>query len=124
MNDSLREQAPSFRLCKRIPEGMFNNSALVYQAGNDWHSLCVRGEGFPTYIDQPKDIPAPMLAELVSRISNITGSDVNFEVRNNGRWRASTSIFTPGEIQKHRAEGKTITNAALKLFFALKGIQK
>lgn len=59
----LEDLVPPLDLCKQIPHGFFDDSALVWEKYDDF--VCPRGIAVPL-----TSIPAPTLAEIIYELDN------------------------------------------------------
>lgn len=110
---NLENLVPPLKLCKRIPEGAFADSALVWSrrasrfAPHEW--VIPRG-----YAAEVSDIaPAPTLAEIMPECGN------PFYMWNDGKgWE----VFCPANLKVLRNYDPNPATAALKLWLELEGV--
>ncbi len=118
MSKSLEKIVASLELCKLIPAGEFEDTALMWREriGNFSRDVWVK-------IRAPEDIsykvesaevnyfPAPTADEIMEKL-NTPG----FWCSSDGKWRC----FCKGRVL---AQGETIADAALRLWLRVKGIE-
>lgn len=106
MNKGLEKIVASLELCKQIPAGEFEDSALIHVLSP--HGPCVMERPYGT---QCEYYPAPTADEIMEKLDEpmLWRSD-------NGKWRC----FCKGRVL---AQGETIADAALRLWLRVKGIE-
>jgi hypothetical protein len=123
MND-LERLVPDIKLCKKIPEGKFADSALVWQARTD--AIELEWIVVPREQAEPmmRRIPAPTLAEISEALEN-HGSV--FTRRDDDGWMVMLEMAGDDEgygydakIERDPANPAT---AAMKLWLEFKGVE-
>lgn len=87
----LEELVPPLELCKKIPEGHFEDSGLMWElevAANRYH-----GEWWEVVFrcnrEDEEYYPAPTLAEIMAELDNGRAKSPFCELLPNGKWRCS-----------------------------------
>lgn len=114
---TLENIVPSIEDCKRIPDGAFNDSALVYvHFGFSCQEYGVACRDNCHHADVI--IPAPTLAEILAEINAIpypAADYVSLRAEPDGRWKVHNGVKT--------AWDKNPATAALRLWMRLKEVQ-
>ena len=113
----LESIVPSPELCKQIPEGEFDDTALVWIDGNTQNPEYVFVEPRRYAIDGTF-IPAPTLEEIITSLLTY-----GWLVKIDCRIQLDTLIEFYSEKQSKTEFGNTASETALRLWFKVKGIE-
>ena len=118
MSKRFESIVPSLELCKLIPAGEFNDSALVWREriGNFSRDnrVKIRVKEDISYKVESAEVnyfPAPTVDEIMEKLDA-----PGFWCSSDGKWRC----FCKGRVL---AQGETIADAALRLWLRVKGIE-
>lgn len=119
----LEKIVPSLRLCKKIPAGEFEDSALVWETYSSKYSI------EPVVIDRENSestphefvenvYPAPTLEEILDALKDITEKPSVYYGKLTKTWVCdSMEYLTP-------IKDKKAVNAALRIWLKLKGVEE
>lgn len=118
----LEEIVPPFDLCKKIPAGEFEDSALLYVVRHGWHrgvfnDVMVR-QDLLNWSDT-ENYPAPTATEILKVLWNDYQKPTVY-FRN--IWHATVVNDYGDEITA--VDNENAANAALKLWLELKGVEE
>lgn len=120
--NTLENLVPSMELCKKIPEGEFKDSALVWETYSSKYSI------EPVVIDRetsesiPHEFvenvyPAPTLDEILDALKDITEKPSVYYGKLTKTWVCdSMEYLTP-------IKDKNSVSAAIRLWFKVKGVE-
>lgn len=109
---NLESIVPSLETCRKIPQGSFPNSALVWYSDKEGHFVQSRDPVLAAII-----CPAPTLAEIMEEIATVGCFVRVCEVGGNVEYTASLPLSDIEETNTNPA------TAALRLWFRMKGVQ-
>lgn len=123
----IKDLVPDLDLCKQIPPGVFENSALV------WSYSCDKRKTEPfveerdcidfcrrDMINAPPVYPAPTLAEIMRACDDLDEGDLPTCCFTGVKWMMeSRSNPFLASIKRHRTSAKNPATAALKLWLEL-----
>ena len=118
----LENIVPSLELCKQIPAGEFEDSALVWETYYSKYSIKPvvidrKTFGYTPYKFVENVYPAPTLAEILDALKDITEKPSIYYGKLTKTWVCdSMEYLTP-------IKDKKAVNAALRLWFKVKGIE-
>lgn len=133
--NTLEKIVPSLRLCKKIPEGEFEDSALVWVYDDVVGFLCrtsgceqIHKKEWQLEHNHPRKIairrksgheiyPAPTLAEIWRELRNLSVNVMD------GAITVSCRIDPEETLYETARDDNEVTSAALRLWFKLKGIE-
>ena len=118
----LKDLVPPLDLCKKIPAGEFQDSALVRSIDSvGTVVLCERENAIHT--EGWQTIPAPTLQELIVALSDISISSIKV-CKSFNEWHVECCIpIEYGERFVSEDSSKNAATAAVKLWLKLKGIE-
>ena len=125
MSKGLEKIVASLELCKLIPAGEFEDTALVWDIHgkfDKWHvekrvNRSVRFGDYGIMSPPHADISAPTLAEIRIELRNLS---VNVMV---GDITVSCRIDPDETLYETAGDDNEVTDAALRLWFKVKGIE-
>ena len=113
---TLETIVPSLEDCRRIPQGSFPNSVLVWYSDKEGHFVQSRDPVLAAII-----VPAPTLAEILAEIADIKKYESTRMTRKTiAGWKMHTHIN--GYDYSADCDPNPAT-AALRLWLKLKGVQ-
>ena len=123
---NLERIVPPLELCKRIPAGEFEDSALVWDIHgkfDKWHvekrvKRSVRFGDYGRMSSPHADIPAPTLEETMTSLLTY-----GWLVKIDCRIQLDTLIEFYSEKQSKTEFGNTASETALRLWFKVKGVE-
>lgn len=139
MSNKLEDLVPPLELCKKIPAGEFEDSALVWHDGyNPLTKRNFTGVTFrpPITMKYYEEYPAPTLQEILDSCKDIAGVLNPTVWYQCGNWVADCAVDKSGKLGEEFLEDADFKNldivtgkadspviAALKLWLKLKGIE-
>lgn len=102
---------PPLELCKKIPDGEFNDTALVWVVKCD-HEECAPRTMFNAIPNSWKVYPAPTAGEIMAKLDT-----PSLWHRGTGRWYCMCKEHVMVEA------GENTSDAALRLWLRVKGIE-
>lgn len=122
---NLKRIVPPPELCKQIPEGEFEDSALVLDIHgkfDKWHvekrvKRSVRFGDYGRMSPPHADISAPTLEEIRRELRNLSIDVIDNTIR------VSCKIDPETRISETAVNENDVTAAALRLWFKVKGIE-
>ena len=112
---SIESIVPPLELCKRIPAGEFEDSALVWCRVRGEDAVCQRTQWVG--IDGTSPIPAPTVEEIRRELRNLSVDVIDNTIR------VSCKIDPETHISEIALNENDVTAAALRLWFKGKGIE-
>lgn len=125
MSKGLEKIVASLELCKQIPAGEFNDTALVWDIHgkfDKWHvekrvNRSVRFGDYGIMSPPHADISAPTLAEIRIELRNLSVNVMD------GAITVSCRIDPDETLYETAGDDNEVTDAALRLWFKVKGIE-
>lgn len=109
--NTLEKIAPPLGLCRMIPAGEFEESALVWVLDPEGIECVMPREVAVYECGKRNMIPAPTLEEIMEKLDT-----PSVWIRSDGTWHCICKDCVS-------ADGRTASDAALRLWFKVKGIE-